>query len=450
MHAEARLAEQAADVLRANDRGGRTVAAPDLYPHQWSWDAAFVTVGWARVSVPRAITELRSLLTGQWSTGMIPHIVFAPDESGYFPGPDRWDSSLASEAPREPRTSGICQPPVHAIALQAILDAGDRVGGPDRAAAIDFAAGEAFDALLAWHRWLATARDPDRRGLIEIRHGWESGMDNSPRWDEPYANVHPGPDLPPFRRHDTRHVADAAERPSDQEYARYLWLVEQAKRVRYDDAAMRETMDFRVGDAFFTAILSAACDVLAGIGDRIGRAAEAVELRDLAARFRDGVMATVPAADDDSVPYLARDIDLRTGRWLATETVAGFAPLVCGPSTTADRAIVARLLDTFRGPGWCGHRDLVVPLPPSTSLLASAYRPRTYWRGPIWPVVCWLFEWSMRRQGFGHDADLIRDAALRLLAGGACGEYYHAETGEPLGSRNQSWTAAVILDWVQR
>ena len=56
----------------------------------------------------------------------------------------------------------------------------------------------------------------------------------------------------------------------------------------------------------------------------------------------------------------------------------------------------------------------------------------------------------MRRQGLDRDADHIRDAALRLLAGGACGEYYHAETGEPLGSRNQSWTAAVILDWLPR
>ena len=58
MHAKTQLTERAADVLRANDRGGRTVAAPSLYPHQWSWDAAFVTVGWARVSVPRAITEI--------------------------------------------------------------------------------------------------------------------------------------------------------------------------------------------------------------------------------------------------------------------------------------------------------------------------------------------------------------------------------------------------------
>lgn len=443
MPTAADLAQRAADVLRANDRGGLTIAAPSLYPHQWSWDAAFVTVGLAQVDVPRAITEFRTLLSGQWSSGMIPHIVFSPGDADYFPDADRWDTGLASAAPARPRTSGICQPPVHAIALHAILEAGDRTGGDDRDAAWSFAAEHAFDALLAWHRWLTTARDPDRTGLVTIHHGWESGMDNSPRWDEPYSRVTPGPDLPPFRRRDTAHVADATERPSDEEYARYLWLVEQAKRVRYDDAAMRATLDFRVADVLMSAVLSVAADVLAGIGDRLGRAADAAESREIADRFRAGVMGSVTPGG------LARDRDLRTGQWLATDTIAGFAPLLCGATEPAHRAVVDDLLVTFRGEHWCGHPDLVVPLPPSTSPDAAGFRPRTYWRGPVWPVVCWLFGWALRRHGFEADADRIRAAALDLLDDGLFGEYYDPTTGDQLGSRDQSWTAAVVLDWVR-
>src|SRR5690606_21014081 len=147
----------------------------------WSWDSALIAVGLARVSVPRAVTELRTLLRAQWSTGMIPHIVFS-DVPGYFPGPDRWRTDLAAAAPITVRTSGICQPPVHAIAVRHILDAGRRSGGSDRAIAEEFVA-DTFDAWLAWHRWLAEVRDPEHRGLVEIHHGWESGMDNSPRWD---------------------------------------------------------------------------------------------------------------------------------------------------------------------------------------------------------------------------------------------------------------------------
>src|SRR3712207_6849827 len=39
------LAARAAYVLRGNDIGALTTAAPALYPHMWSWDAAFVAIG---------------------------------------------------------------------------------------------------------------------------------------------------------------------------------------------------------------------------------------------------------------------------------------------------------------------------------------------------------------------------------------------------------------------
>ena len=31
--------------------------------------------------------------------------------------------------------------------------------------------------------YLVTERDPDRNGLVYVRHPWENGMDNSPVWD---------------------------------------------------------------------------------------------------------------------------------------------------------------------------------------------------------------------------------------------------------------------------
>ena len=121
--APTQLAARAAYLLRGNDLGVMTTAAPLLYPHMWSWDAAFVAVGLAPLSVERAVVELDTLLSAQWSNGMIPHIVFASGVDGYFPGPARWAcSALAANAPRTRHTSGITQPPVHAIAVQRILD----------------------------------------------------------------------------------------------------------------------------------------------------------------------------------------------------------------------------------------------------------------------------------------------------------------------------------------
>ena len=110
--APTQLAARAAYLLRGNDLGVMTTAAPLLYPHMWSWDAAFVAIGLAPLSVERAVVELDTLLSAQWTNGMIPHIVFANGVDGYFPGPARWaTSALAAHAPRTRHTSGITQPP---------------------------------------------------------------------------------------------------------------------------------------------------------------------------------------------------------------------------------------------------------------------------------------------------------------------------------------------------
>lgn len=105
------LAARARAVLDANWTGAATRPGPGLYPYQWSWDAGFVAIGYARYDQARAETELRSLFRGQWSNGLLPHIVFAPEEGGYFPGPGFWQTERSPYAPRRPRTSGIVQPP---------------------------------------------------------------------------------------------------------------------------------------------------------------------------------------------------------------------------------------------------------------------------------------------------------------------------------------------------
>jgi hypothetical protein len=48
---DADLWTAAAAVLRANDVGGWTKPAPRLYPHQWSWDSAFIAIGLAHLTL---------------------------------------------------------------------------------------------------------------------------------------------------------------------------------------------------------------------------------------------------------------------------------------------------------------------------------------------------------------------------------------------------------------
>ena len=417
-----------------------TAAAPRLYPHMWSWDAAFVSIGLASLSVERAIVELDTLLSAQWANGMIPHIVFAEAADGYFPDADRWDCShLAAAAPATRKTSGITQPPVHAIAVQRIVDRA-RAGGPsDRAAAEDFVH-RRWNDLMRWHRWLAEVRDPEQCGRITLYHGWESGMDNSPRWDSAYANVVAGV-VPPYTRIDNRVVTDVSQRPSDDEYHRYLWLIEEMKSVGYDDARLPTVMSFAVQDVFFSAVFAVACDVLAGIGEDYDRAP--ADLRDLHSwveRFRTGVAATI-----DQNSGAARDFDLRAGSWIEADTVAQFAPLLCDGLSDAQQGVLLKLLDS---PRYLAHPDLKFALIPSTSPVSKDFRPREYWRGPVWPVLNWLFSWAFARHGWSERAALLRRESLRQAGDGTFAEYYEPFTGEALGSTRQSWTAAVVLDWL--
>ena len=161
------LAKRAIEVLYGNDRGTWTRPSPRLYPHQWSWDAGFVAMGWAQLDPMRAINELWSLLRGQWSTGMIPQIVFDLNvaRGAYEPGPNAWGT--VRHAPPGSATSGICQPPIHAVALARVRE----VAATRDAATlheVDDAIVDLYPRLDRWHRWLRTARDPDQTGLITI------------------------------------------------------------------------------------------------------------------------------------------------------------------------------------------------------------------------------------------------------------------------------------------
>jgi glucosylglycerate hydrolase len=432
------LAARATDILQANDTGTSIKAAPNLYPHQWSWDAAIVAIGLSHVSVDRAVTEMRSLFRGQWRNGLLPHIVYAPDvpDDAYFPDAARWDvAGVSPDAPLGVATSGIIQPPVHAIAIAAICERAD----PEQAGAI---ATEFYHPLLEWHRYLLSARDPEVSGLITIVHPWESGMDNSPRWDRALACIDvPSDELPPFQRRDLAHVEDASQRPTDEDYDRYLWLVELLKRGGYRVDQLYPHLPFRMKDVFMSALLVTANEALL----RIATLADAgfddlTIIESWIDRGREGI-----AGQWDNRRQLCLDQDVVEDTPVAVRTIAAFAPLVAGQVTVDVRRA---LIELWYSEAFTGHPNLRWPLPTSTSPDEPSFSPRTYWQGPVWPVMNWLLWWSWERIGETQTAAELREHALAQIESAGFAEYMEPFTGEPLGSGDQSWTAAVVLDWL--
>jgi hypothetical protein len=431
---------QATDVLRRNGLKAWTKPAPSLYPHQWSWDSAFIALGLAHVDNRRATDELESLFRGQWSTGKVPHIVFDPEapKESYFPDAERWNSSALSEdAPPGRRTSGLCQPPVHAIAVRRIWQTsrGKDEERVERARA--FLRGN-YRRLFSWHRYLATARDPEGSGLVTIYHPWESGTDNSPRWDAVLERISVG-EVPTYTRYDLQHVSDPSHRPTDSEYDRFLWLLELLKRARYDEADIYERHPFLVKDVLFSAILVAANEALLEISEVV-EAPE--EDRTLIGRWIERGREGLDGQWDPDLG-LCLDRDVVADEPLRVRTIAGFSPLIGGG---LDRARLHGFLQTLDSEAFAGNPGFRYPLPPSTSPEEPGFHPRSYWRGPVWPVANWLLWWSLLRAGESERARKMRRETLQELSDGGFAEYFEPFTGEPLGSGEQSWTAAVALD----
>ncbi|MFE9764458.1 hypothetical protein ACFYPC_07975 [Streptomyces sp. NPDC005808] len=263
---------RAARVLNGNWTGTSTVPSRGLYPHQWSWDSAFISIGLRHLSPLRAQTELETLLGAQWGDGRIPHIVFNPSVplDAYFPSPDFWRSSTAGAAagaPRTVQTSGIVQPPVHALAAWLVHQA-----DPGLSRARGFLS-RAYPRLAAWHRYLLHRRDLGGAGLASVVHPWEQGMDNSPCWDAPLSRITPAPPRS-FRRADLDHGAPE-DRPTDLDYGRYVRLATDYRDGGYADGGG----EFAVEDPSFNALLIASEHALAHIAQELGAAGTARHAR---------------------------------------------------------------------------------------------------------------------------------------------------------------------------
>jgi mannosylglycerate hydrolase len=424
--ADADLVREALAVLEANTVGQATRPGP-LYPHQWSWDAAAIAMGRAQWDQAAAEQELRSLFAGQWSDGLLPHIVFS-DSDRYFPGPEFWQTERAANAPVGVRTSGIVQPPIHATAAWRLyLRAGDR----ERAEAFLH---ELFPKLVAWHEYLYRERARDDDGLAEVWHPWESGMDNSPAWDGALRRIALTPEqVPHYERIDVQ-LADAAERPSDFEYDRYAYLVARFRDLDYDSTRIREACPFAIQPVLFNSLLIHSNRDLA----RIARVVDAdpAPYEQWADRTSGGLEKLW---NEDLSVYV--DYDLLGATGVDTWTVAGFAPLYAGvPSPARAERIIERLIRT-KAPL---ADDLFAV--PSVATDDPSFRPELYWRGPVWPICQWVIHHGVARYGHAALAEQLRRTTIELSRREGFWEHYSPTTGKGQGDGRFSWTAGLVLD----
>jgi hypothetical protein len=414
------LDHKAKTILTDNDQGGYTIPTKGLYPYQWNWDSVFVALGFATFDRDRAWREIEMLFQGQWRDGMVPHILFRKDDPSYFPGHGVWGTD-GGPIP----SSGHSQPPVAASVILS-LASGDQTGrGLERAEAL-------LPNLMAWHRWYLNYRDPHGLGVIAVIHPWESGRDNLPDWDEALRAVEVR-DVAPYVRKDTSHV-DPAMRPHKEDYDRYLSIVAACRKVGWDPAKVAETCPFFVADPGVTFIFLRANRDLLTLAERLGRSAEAEEIRGWIARMEAGAARLWNAELNAHVA-----LDLRTGK------------LTDGISSASFLAPYAGLTDAGTLEALQGHFDGIAQkvryMMPSYDPDDARYEHLRYWRGPVWAMINYMIAKGFAEAGDHARAERLRRDTAALIETSGFAEYFSPETGAGAGGGSFSWTAAIWLTW---
>lgn len=372
---------------------GYTVPNATVYPHQWLWDSCFHALIWQALGRPdRSVTELECALGSQDEAGFVPHMRYWTEPTMHA---DFWGNEAASS---------ITQPPMYGFAIHRLLVAGVEV--PD----------ELIERALAAFRFLfhERARCP-ATGLVQVCHPWETGADNSPRWDD-------------FAPHPFEPVAWKATKGD---------LVQSIERNAVGSPV--HNPGFPVASIGFNALLAWNAQMLAGTSRTPGREYQAVSgaLADDASALAGLVL---DQWDEEQQTWLDGRIgEVGSG---AARTLDSLLPLLLmfgeegGDDPRVDQVFELILDETAYGGryGPAGvHRD------------EAAFEARTYWRGPAWPQLTYLLCEAAGSQGRTDDARRL----AQMLGDGAersgLAEYWDPDDGTGLGAAPQSWTGLALL-----
>jgi hypothetical protein len=290
--------------------------------------------------------------------------------------------------------------------------------------------------LEAQHRYLRDSRVVESLGLAAIVHPWESGLDNSPLWDAPLARVPVDVSLlTRYQRRDIDH-AGSGERPTDEDYARYIRLAESYRDAGYDDRRYAYQAEFRVIDPLFNAMWAWSEEALAVIATVVGADPDPHQRR-----ATELTRALVDVLFDAGTGTFVA-FDAIAGEPIHRRTVAGVVPLVLSGLPAHTVVSLTSQLESHH----FGLLDDAVTGVPSYDLRATDFDSRRYWRGPTWLNTTWLVWRGLAARGYDELADILATAMLELAHTSGFREYFDPHTRSGHGTREFGWSAALILD----
>ncbi|WP_419926584.1 MGH1-like glycoside hydrolase domain-containing protein [Candidatus Poriferisocius sp.] len=356
---------------------GYAAPNPATYPWQWLWDSCFHAVCWAGLGDDRALTELQTALSVQSEDGFVPHMNYARNPGAAV---DLWGREGASS---------ITQPPMYGHAVAELVRRGAYVD-PETVARAEHGL-----------RFLLFDRHRLPSGLVALCHPWESGADDSPRWDD---NCPGGFSLEAWRRTKNQLVM-SIERSS-------------ARSPVANPA-------FESASAGFNALVVFNAWELAAVAGRSEATDRADELAGhLAARWDGSLRTWADAGACESGSGRARTLD-------------GLLPMLVSAEPERIDAVAADLVDSAAYGGGCG--------PAGVHRQEPGFDPRAYWRGPAWPQLSYLMWVGLRRHGRVEAAEAVASTTVRGAMRSGFAEYWDPDNGAGGGAVPQSWAALAAL-----
>lgn len=427
------------EVLDKNWRKNHTIPAEGLYPHQWLWDSCFISIGLRHTNQERAEQELRSLLRGQWANGMLPNIIFA-DSGKHSRDRAIWQSWRNPNSPDRINTTGITQPPMLA---EAVVRVGEKMKKTEKKTWYQ----DMYPGLLAFHEWIYKERDPHQEGLALLVHPWESGLDNSPPWVQ-QLRLHNKPlwikfvektkleKLALLFRRDTHHVPPG-QRLNNIDALLYYSVMQRLKRKNWDIEAILNRSHFAVEDLTYNCILIRANSHLMHIAKTIGHKIPP----ELLENFKKSEESLEKLWDGYYNQYFSRNFV--THKLIKEPSISSLMPLYAG-SISKERA--EELVKTLSDKKLFAANHPI----PSVPVNSNWYKELGYWQGPTWVNTNWLIADGLARYGFVQEAESLRLNTIKLVSENGPYEYFSAKTGQPAGVANFSWTASLIIDFIEK
>jgi hypothetical protein len=362
---------------------GHTYPNLSTYPHQWLWDSCFAAICWDAVGRPEnGVRELSNVLSAQFDDGFVPHIRYAGSGSGRGPRSD---------------VSSYTQPPIFAHAARVLSRSNPLPAEllPRIANALD---------------WLWSARRTPE-GLLFVVHPWETGVDDSPRWDTWAA--------------DFLGFADWTQVEWTRESFTRLdeYLVD---RTTFNpDGEAVGSQVFACAPAAFNALSAHAAREYAALTGDAQWDRRATEL----ALLMDELMWNPETGLWSDVPIIGGGEDRHV------PTLDGVLPAL----VTADATKAGRAVDQLASP-----QRFAAPF--GLAVVARdhpACDPGGYWRGGAWMQMNYLARLTAARW---ERSDIVASITSSSIAAVECtrfAEYWNIETGEGLGAIPLTWSALV-------